>query len=170
MLPCFKDVDDKNQNLKTFDVGLLFLRFPVSLNALPCSVVLPPALNLSETPYPRILPSFSSWLPIHHFPTQTGSLHHDTLPISFFPEYPNNILSIYQSIFLPIIPVSHLYFLKPLSYPIFIISHRYDRELFTGMCVVMFHKHMCVEVRGHLWCCSLGTVYLVLLRKGLLLD
>lgn len=149
MFPCFKDVDDKNQNLKTFDVGLLFLWFPVSLNVLPCSVVLSPALNLSETPYPHILSNFLRGNPSFPYP-DCGSLHHDMLSIYFFPESPNNLPSIYQSIFPPTTPGSHLYCLKPLSYPVFIISHRYDGEIFTGMCIVMLHKHMCVEVKGHL--------------------
>lgn len=91
---------------------------------------------------------------LHGYPSfpypDCGSLHHDMLSIYFFPESPNNLPSIYQSIFLPITPGSHLYCLKPLSYPVFIIFHRYDREIFTGMCVVMLHKHMCVEVKGHL--------------------
>lgn len=76
----------------------LFLWFPVSLNALPCSVVLPPTLNLLKYRTLIFYPVFLHGYPSFPYP-DCGSLHHDTLSISFFPESPNN-LPIYQSFYL----------------------------------------------------------------------
>lgn len=142
MFPCFKDVDNKNQNLKTFDVGLLFLWFPVSLNVLPCSVVLSPALNLSETPYPHILSNFLRGNPSFPYP-DCGSLHRDMLSIYFFPESPNNLPSIYQSIFPPITLgltciVWSLYHIPYLSYPIDMM------EKSSLVCVLLCFINTCV--------------------------
>lgn len=102
----------------------LFLRFPVSLNALPCSVVLPPTLNLLKYGTLIFYPVFLHGYPSFPYP-DCGSLHHDAISIAFFPESPNN-LPIYQSFYLLYLSLIcifwSLYHIPYLSYPIDMIE------------------------------------------------